>query len=266
MPIFDSFLGGAELLSNFFGGGAGNEINTSQSGTSSTAQAVSEASERSGRQSNAAAATQQSFSDQFLRQLERTASTALGRTGSSQQALTQQLGRLNAPIKSNFDSGKYVRGAVDSARSVITRDLERGINATTMQTGGSVSGNSASALLAGKLRNEAGSALAGVRSDAMANAESLRQSDIQTQLQQRVGLASAAAGLTSTLDASTANLIANLKGGAIQSNSRENQTQQETGRTATLGQSDTVTSSRGRQSEPFNILEGIGNLFDGIDF
>jgi len=249
MSLLSGIVGISKLASNFIGGGAGSKTN--QSGNQSSTQNVT------GNQSQSTAGSQSAnrreYSDAFLQQLELITRDALGSSAYGADALRTTLDDIQKnPV--DFDADAFVKGVTDSARTAATYKTDADINATVSATGGSTSGNSASALLANRIKNETAANLAGINSNARGTA-----AQIESGLQ--ANRVSSITGITDSVDRSLTSLLAALRGGEVQQDttSKENMVgnSQQTATGQTLSNQSTVT--------PFNWAKGFGNLFGGID-
>lgn len=246
MSLLSGLVGIGKVASNFLGGGAGDSKNTKQNSTSTTSQTGTSTSSSNASQSN----NSRQFSDNMLKVLELVSKDALGSTAQGASALRDRLTEVQAtPIE--FDSDKFVRGVMDAATSTIGSKLTSDVNGLVSSTGGSTGGNSAAALLAGKLRNEASANLAGVNSSAQAQAAEIESNLAQSKTSQLTGI-------TQGLDASLASLLSALKGGETQIDITGKQSEAST--TKQTG-TNTVSGTQ-KEVQPFNWAKGFGNIFN----
>jgi hypothetical protein len=241
-----TILGGTKFLSNFIGGGAGSETNTSSSATGSqtsqTKQAGIEAAQSVG------SANSQQFSDGFLKLLEQATAESLGRSQDSGQAISAELARQSGP--NSFDADAYIRSTMAAAESALRPQTESAANRIRMASGGG-GGNSATQLLESRIKNENAATLAGVRGDATARAAEIDRNRASTLTQ-----------LTTSLDANMSALLASLKGGETATTEK---VEQKTTSVQEQNSSGTQSASQsGTESTPFNWAAGFGNLFAGI--
>jgi hypothetical protein len=134
-------------------------------------------------------------------------------TGTAQQAtdaiadrLTQIQELANKPA---FDVNGYVAGITQAATAATQNDLDSRINSILSATGSSEGGNSMSALLGAKLRNDATANLAGVTANAKLAGEQLAT-------QQNESLTNQVGSLSGDLMTNISNLLAAAKGGTQQ--------------------------------------------------
>jgi hypothetical protein len=262
MGLLDSLLGVGKLATNVLGGGAGSTKNTNQS-SSSTQNSVQatdqvQSSTQNGVQNTTGSQSSQQFSSAFLAQLEKITSDSLGASQLGTAAIGDQIVDNSKPAM-DFDVDSFVNGITSAASSQINSGLESGINQTAANTGGSVGANSASALLAGKLRNEATASLAGVKSSATAQGAQIKDQLMNDQVSRSTSLA----GAQST---GLAQLLSALKGGAATQTGQQSvvsqTTAQATGSTQQAGQTQSNTKGTATESTPFNWTAGLGNLFN----
>lgn len=241
-----TILGGTKFLSNFIGGGAGSETNTSGSAsgsqTSQTKQAGVEAAQSVG------TANSQQFSDGFLALLERATAESLGRSQDAGAQISKEIQAQSGP--GAFDADAYIRSTVGAAESALVPQTESAVNRLKMTAGGG-SGNSAVQLLENRVRNENAATVAGVRGDATARAAEIQRNRASTLTQ-----------LTTSLDANMSALLASLKGGEQLTTEKVDQKTTSAQEQNSSGTQSTTQS--GNQSTPFNWAAGFGNLFEGI--
>jgi len=155
-----------------------------------------------------------------------------GGVGSAQQAtdaLASRLQQLQATASQPaFDVNGYVSGITESATAATQSDLDSRINSILSATGSSEGGNSMSALLGNKLRNEASANLAGITANARAQGE-------QIKLTQDQAITGQIGEMSGGMMANLANLLAAAKGGQQQTTGAatavSNQQQQSAGTT-----------------------------------
>jgi len=99
-----------------------------------------------------------------------------------------------------FDVSGYVNGIAAAAGAATQGDLESRINSILSATGSSETGNSMSALLGNRLRNDATATLAGIVSQATAQGEQIKE-------QQQASLTEQIGGLANDLSAHLTNLL-----------------------------------------------------------
>lgn len=253
MSLLSGLVGITKLVSNFSGGGAGSSTTKNESGSQTANQQVT------GNQSQSTAGSQSAnrreFSDGFLQLLELTTKDALGSGAAGQSALRDQLTEIqNNPI--DFDADAFVKGITDQARSSVNSKLESDVNSTVSATGGSTSGNSAASLLANRLRGDAAANIAGVQQSAAGTAAQI-ESSLQAQRSASI------AGVAGSVNDSLTSLLAALRGGETQQDTKSAENMVGNSSQTSTGQ--TLTSGNTAVNTPFNWAKGLGNLFGGID-
>lgn len=253
MSLLSGLVGITKLATNFIGGGAGSTTDKNESSNQTANQKVT------GNQSQSSAGSQSAnrreFSDGFLQLLELTAKDALGSSAAGASALRDQLAEVqNNPI--NFDADAFVKGITEQAKSSVMGQLESDVNSTVSATGGSTSGNSASALLASRLRNDAAANIAGVQASAQGTAAQI-QSGLQSQRSSTI------AGVAGSVNDSLTSLLAALRGGEVQQDTTSKENMVGNSQQTSTGQ--TLTTGSATQSTPFNWAKGFGNLFGDIN-
>lgn len=178
---------GSSLLGNFLG----NTENSSTSGTSSSGAttlskdksttnlsgtSTNKVAETTGTTASGTQTTNQTGNVQRLdattqNLLTQQVRDLLAGAGTGSDAINQRIAELG---QSDFDTTGFVKGIMDAATSAANSELESGLNQITSASGGSVGNNSASALLANKLRIQQQNALAGVKSEAEARAAEIQ--------------------------------------------------------------------------------------------
>lgn len=178
---------GSSLLGNFLG----NTENSSTSGTSSSGAttlskdksttnlsgtSTNKVAETTGTTASGTQTTNQTGNVQRLdattqNLLTQQVRDLLAGAGTGSDAINQRIAELG---QSDFDTTGFVNGIMTAATSAANSELESGLNQITSASGGSVGNNSASALLANKLRIQQQNALAGVKSEAEARAAEIQ--------------------------------------------------------------------------------------------
>lgn len=161
-----------------------------------------------------------------------------------QTALGANLAAVQDAAANPFDQKAYINGIMTSANNTANNDLVAGLGKTVMATGGSLEGNSMSALLANKLKTDTASQLAGIQSEATAQAAQLAQGQQESATNQSLALS---AGLTKNLT----DMLTLFRG------AQTNQTQTSTEHTKGTGTSTT--------EQPFNWLQGLGGLLNNFN-
>ncbi len=177
-------------------------------------------------QQTAGSADVSRLDSQTLMQLTQQVRDLMAGSAGSDAAVQQQLSEVSAP-GSAFDSDAYVQGVMAAATDTINSDLASNIGQIESRSGGSRRSNSASALLAGKLRNQAGAQLAGVNADARARAAELKRTASESKTGQITNLAS-----------QTDQKVAALLGSLLQASEKQTQT----GTANTTGQTGGTTT------------------------
>lgn len=246
MSLLSGLVGIGKVASNFLGGGAGDSVKSTGKSTQSTTQTGTSTSSSNASQSN----NSRQFSDNMLQVLELVTKDSLGSAASGSSALRDRLDDVSSnPV--NFDSDSFIRGVMDAANSTVKNKLTSDINGVVSSTGGSTSGNSASALLASRLTNDAASNLAGVRASAGAQA-----AEIQSNLDQ--SRTSQLTSITQGMDATLTSLLSALKGGETQTDVSGKQNEATTQKTSGTAS----TTSTENKVQPFNWQKGFGNIFN----
>lgn len=137
--------------------------NNTQNTSSNTTQTGSEVNQQTGQTQRLDAATT-SLLTQQVQNLLRSATT-----GSS--LINRRMTEIGS---TNFDTNGFVNGIMQAADANLASDFESGLNRAMSQTGGTAGNNSASALLANKLKTQQAATSAGIRADATARAEEIR--------------------------------------------------------------------------------------------
>lgn len=252
MSLLSGIVGLTKIASNFIGGGKGSSQSTNSSGSQTQNQTVT------GNQSQSTAGSQSAnrreFSDGFLQQLELIARDALGSNAQTSSTLRDALQTASAPV--DFDADAYIKGVTDSARTAGQIKLAGDINSTVSATGGSTSGNSASALLANRLATETSANVAGINAQARGNAAQI-ESELNKNRVQSI------TGITDSVNSNLTSLLAALRGAETQQDTTSKENSVANSQQTATGQ--TLTSSKGKTSTPFNWAAGFGNLFGDIN-
>lgn len=215
--------------------------------TDTTHGVVTGATSQTGKSDTAQAQTTTMYSSDILAQLD--AALNAGLTSGGNEAGTdalmgriQQVQQLAAAPAFNVED--YVGGIAASAEVATQGDLESRINNILSATGSSETGNSMSALLGSRLRNDAAANLAGIVSQATAQGEQIRD-------QQQQSLSDQIGGLANDLSSHLTNLL-QVASGATQATTGQTSTvdsaqqqQQQTSDTTEHGTSNTNTVQRG---------------------
>lgn len=210
--------------------------NTQNNSTGSSATTGSTKTNESQVGSQIQTGTTTNFSDATLSGLESAVGALLGGVGkgagatAANNALTQMGG---------FDSGKYVSGVMDAARSDTLMQLEESVNGAASTIGGTAGTNSAQALLADRLGRNRAATLAGVESQATSTAQQILASQAQ-----------AGTAASSANDSLLASLSQILKGGTTSTTGAATTTQASTGGSSTS--SNTNTSEQQNQTQNTN--------------
>lgn len=254
MSLLSGLTGLGKIASNFLGGGAGDSVKTSGSQNQNQTSTVKQTGQNTAASNAAQSQNNRQFSDNMLQVLELVTKDSLGSAASGGSALRDRLDQVSSqPV--NFDSDSFIRGVMDAANSTVKGKLTSDINGVVSSTGGSTSGNSASALLASRLTNDAASNLAGVRASAGAQA-----AEIQSNLDQsRTGQLTS---ITQGMDATLTSLLSSLKGGEsqIDINGSQSEASNSSSNQNTTGNS--TVSSTENKVQPFNWQKGFGNIFN----
>lgn len=188
--------------------------------------------------------TQQSnlFSNDIMKGLESVVGGLFGNTDGA------QVGDFNA---TDFVSGGMAKASADS-----TMQLEDSINQMVAATGGRVDGNSMTALLANRARNDSAANMAGVESQLTAQANEIVRNN-----------ALAGNSIDQSKQGFLTNLLQVLKGGQATTTGAETQQTAQTGTTGQIGT--TTTSETGSQTgtssqtQVQDLLTAISEMLSG---
>lgn len=185
----------------------------SSTGSSTSSGTTRSTGATTGREASTTTGTTTNYSSDVLASLDSILTQQMGAGGgvsTAQQASDALAGRLqqlqataNQPA---FDVNGYVSGITEAATAATQNDLDSRINSILSATGSSEGGNSMSALLGNKLRNDAAANLAGISSNARAQGEQIRMAQEQSTT---VQLGELAGGLNAGL----VNLLGAARGG-----------------------------------------------------
>jgi hypothetical protein len=159
---------------------------------------------------------------------------------------------------SSFDPDQYVSGVVANARNRSESDRQQAISTAENVIGGTVDSNSAAALLASRINNDANANLAGIESDAVAKAQSILGNNI------------AAAGNARGQDDNLLTQLAGiLKGGvttgtAVGNTATAGQTNQEQQQTGTTTESSNQQQNSQQQTQQ-DVLSQLISLLQGTE-
>lgn len=179
---------------------------TSQQDTSQTGRSVSS---QTGQELSAQQQQTTTYSADVLASLDSLLNEMLASGGAqaSQDAVRGRLAQVQAlGEEPAFDVDSYVSGIAQAASSATQGDLDSRINNILSATGTSETGNSMSALLAARLRNDANANLAGVIASANAQGQQIKDA-------QQAGITDQIGSLSSDLSGTIANLLAVAQGG-----------------------------------------------------
>jgi hypothetical protein len=203
--------------------------NQTSTGTSNTTGSSSQTGTTTGKEASQTTGMTTNYSSDVLASLDAILTQQLG-SGSAMQASDALAGRLTQiqqqASQPAFDVNAYASGITAAATAATQNDLDSRINSILSATGSSEGGNSMSALLGAKLRNEAAANLAGISANARATGE-------QIKMGQQESLTGQISGLSGDLSTNLANLLAAAKGGSQQTTgtatATSSQQQQQTG-------------------------------------
>jgi hypothetical protein len=232
----------------------------SSKGTSATSGTSTNTGTTTGKEASQTTGQTTNYSSDVLASLDAILTQQLGAgggVGSAQQATDALSGRLKQvqelASKPAFDVKGYAAGITSAATAATQNDLDSRINGILSATGSSEGGNSMSALLGAKLRNDAAANLAGISANATAQGE-------QIALQQETARTQQLSSLSGDLMANLSNLLGAAKGGAQTStgtaSTSSNQTQQQTG-TQTGTTTENVDTSTTQTDESKTTQTGI---------
>lgn len=165
-------------------------------------------------------------------------------------ALSGRLSQLvNQSKQPAFDATGFAEGITRQAGAMAGLDLESSINGILSASGTTESGNSMSALLANKLRNQTASNLAGISANARATGEGIRQSGEKL-------ITDSISGLAGGLEQGILGLIQSTRGASTSG------TQTSTGTAKTTE----VTKGKGNESgtKKDNPLQGFADAFTNL--
>lgn len=150
-----------------------------------------------------------------------------------------------------FDPQAYVKGIMTAATSNAMGQQESDLNGIAANNGGAADSNSATALLASKIRNQTANNLAGVQAQATGDAQNIVNNH-----------ASTVAGLSSQLDQGTTGLLAALQNAT--STQKTNQIQTNTTQQAAASKSTTNTSgkSNSTNNDWNSFFKTLGGAFN----
>ena len=150
---------------------------TTQTQTGSTTQKNDQASTTDTDQNQSGTQTQNTsrLDSTTLATLTQQVQSLLGSAGAGKKAVDAQLGNVSSTANA-FDPKAYVKGIMAAATSNANDTLDSGVNALKSNIGAGGDTNSAAALLENKLRNSTNASLAGVKSQATADASSIQSS------------------------------------------------------------------------------------------
>jgi hypothetical protein len=241
--------------------------------TESTAQ--QQTSDKASTQTTQSAATQQAASatqgQQATQQsgASQTSGTQTGTTtqttsafgsnilGGIEQAVNSLFERTSTPLSSsNFDARSFIDEGVQAAASDINSGLEGDINTLVTGLGGSTGNNSMSALLANRLRGDAASKLAGIKSGLTGQAEEILRNN-----------AVASSQVASVDQNFLGNLLSALKGGQVTTTGTESVATTQNQQTQSIGSAQTSEQSQSQQAsqqiQTQQLLEQLTQLLSG---
>lgn len=277
LTIASQFLG--PMLGNRTQEATQQNSSTTSLGGSTTQQAISSTGTQNTNQTQNSTDATTGESEQVVNRLD---ATTLGSLTQGVQKLLQDAGSGSAAIKaeldaitgapSSFDSSKFVKGIMDSARSENDMALEAGSNRIQARTGVNTGTNSAAALLDAKLKRQGAASLAGIEANANATAEGIVRDNQTSRSGAITNLASGASNELSTMltsllnatqtskDATKQQTVGNTTGSTATTTS-EQQNQKQEG--VTTQKQDTVATGTGSSvnNDWQTALAGIGKLF-----
>lgn len=229
----------------------------SSTGSSTSTGSTTQTGRTTGRESSSTVGTTTNYSSDVLASLDSILTQQMGAgggVGSAQQAtdaLSSRLQQLQASASQPaFDVNGYVSGITAAATAATQNDLDSRINSILSATGSSESGNSMSALLGNKLRNDAAANLAGISSNARAQGEQIRMTQEQSTTGQ-IG------ELSGGMMANLTNLLGAARGGQQQTvgaaTTASTQDQTQSGTTAATTREN--LSSTGRTTEAVDTTQ-----------
>jgi len=222
----------------------GSTTTAKESGKTTASTVQSGTSSSTGVQTGAQSQTTNMYSSDILASLDTILKGQLN-SGSAQTATDAVAGRLSQvqdeAAGGGFDVEGYVSGIAAAAGAATQSDLDSRINQTLSATGSSETGNSMSALLGNRMRNEASANLAGIVANATATGKQIRtqeQASLTDQISELSG------GLSAQL-----NQLLGVTAGASQTTTGTNvtqtaQQQQDAATQASVGTSDTTSSAQ----------------------
>lgn len=215
--------------------------NTTSQGTQTQAQTGT--STTTGQQTGTTSQTTNLFSDAILQGLEGVVGSLFGNTSGA--------------TVGDFDADQFVAGGLAKATADSTMSLEDNLNQMVANIGGRADGNSMTALLANRARNDAAANLAGVESQLTGQANEIVRQNVL-------------AG--NTIDATNqgflANLLQTLKGGTSTTTGTEAVATQQQGQTGTTGTTTTAESGTSAgttsQTQVQDLVTAISELLSGV--
>jgi hypothetical protein len=222
-----------------------NEGTSTQQNTSTGTQTQAQTGTTAQTANTAGQTTQQTnlFSDAILKGLEGTVGGLFSNTSGA--------------TVGSFDPTAFVAGGLARASADSTGKLEDSLNQMVAATGGRVDGNSMTALLANRARNDSAAAMAGTEATLNAQANEIVRSN-------------ALAG--NTIDQSQqgflTNLLQVLKGGSATTTGAETQSTAQTGTTGTTGTTTTAESGTQtgttKQVQTQDLMTALTELLSGV--
>lgn len=219
--------------------------NTSQTGSTTGTQAT----KNSGTTTNQTTGTQaqtgltQSFSDMILGALEAKTAEALGVT----------TGGPTAESLSGFNRDQFVQGGMQAAQATSQAGLEQSINGLMDNVGGTTEGNSMAALLANRLRNDAGASMAGTRSQLEGQAAQIQQGNVAARTQE-----------LGTNNAFVAQLLAGLKGGVTATSGTVQTAESQAGSQQQIGDSRTAENTQSSQQQQTESTQALVSIIQQL--
>lgn len=255
-------------------------VKTIQNSTGTSNTTGTQQSQTVGKENTNTTGQTTNYSSDVLASLDSLLTSQLG-SGAPQKATDVLSGRLDQ-LKASaaapaFDVDQYVSGIAAGAKAGIQNDLDSQINSILSATGSSEGGNSMSALLGAKLRNDASANLAGITSQARAQGE-------QIKIGQQESITGQIGSVTNDLSNQLAQLLASAKGGQQNTTGTANTTSNQNTTGTSTSQTKETTQTRGLEQEKSSVdqtgitqttgkqttntkgssTEGKGNLFDNI--
>lgn len=233
------------------------------SGTTSTNSSTTGSQSSTGTQSNATSGTSSTTgtttgtSTQTTSQFDQ--GTLSGLTGAVQDLLGSVMGNrgtVDTSALSGFNPGDFVSGGMANAKAIAQASLDDNINQLISGVGGTPGTNSATALLANKLRNDTSASLAGTEANLNAQAQEIVRQNIAT-----------GQSVQNSQNDFLSNLLGALRGGNVTTTGTEAQTTAQNTQNQQISDTrnaeNTNTSSNTNSTQVQNLIETLNQILSG---